>query len=66
VICDLTKFASQWEPENKKSSNGFEKGTCDKEWISRKTAILSRFTTSEKLSIMTSFLSGGEKGMFLH
>nr|CAD7207211.1 unnamed protein product [Timema douglasi] len=30
-------------------------------WALRKSAILSKFTTSEKLSIVTSFLSGGEK-----
>lgn len=30
-------------------------------WSARKSAILSKFTTSEKLSIVTSFLSGGEK-----
>ena len=31
-------------------------------WSARKSAILNKFTTSEKLSIVTSFLSGGEKG----
>lgn len=31
-------------------------------WNVKKTTILSKYTTSEKLSIMTSFLSGGEKG----
>lgn len=30
-------------------------------WSSRKAGILAKFTTSEKLSIVTSFLSGGEK-----
>ncbi|KAJ1532194.1 hypothetical protein ONE63_000815 [Megalurothrips usitatus] len=30
-------------------------------WASRKAGILCKFTTSEKLSIVTSFLSGGEK-----
>ena len=34
-------------------------------WSIKKTGILSKYTTSEKLSIMTSFLSGGEKGEFL-
>jgi hypothetical protein len=34
-------------------------------WAARKSAILNKFTTSEKLSIVTSFLSGGEKGMLL-
>lgn len=31
-------------------------------WSSRKSGILSKFTTSEKLSIVTSFLAEGEKG----
>lgn len=32
-------------------------------WSARKNGILSKFTTSEKLSIVTSFLSDGEKGL---
>lgn len=35
-------------------------------WSSRKAGILAKFTTSEKLSIVTSFLSGGEKGMYMN
>lgn len=31
-------------------------------WQARRTAILNKYTTSEKLSILTSFLPGGEKG----
>ncbi|XP_003704480.1 VPS35 endosomal protein-sorting factor-like isoform X2 [Megachile rotundata] len=30
-------------------------------WLARRATILSKYTTSEKLSIVTSFLSGGEK-----
>ncbi|XP_053987502.1 VPS35 endosomal protein-sorting factor-like isoform X2 [Hylaeus volcanicus] len=30
-------------------------------WATRRTAILNKYTTSEKLSIVTSFLTGGEK-----
>ncbi|KZC14928.1 UPF0505 protein C16orf62 like protein, partial [Dufourea novaeangliae] len=30
-------------------------------WSTRRTAILNKYTTSEKLSIVTSFLTGGEK-----
>ena len=37
------------------SNDGFEP------WSYRKTAILSKYTTSEKLSITTSFLSASEK-----
>lgn len=33
-------------------------------WLARRTAILNKYTTSEKLSIVTSFLPGGEKGIF--
>lgn len=32
-------------------------------WSVRKHAILTKFTTSEKLTIVTSFLSEGEKGI---
>lgn len=31
-------------------------------WGSRRAAILNKYTTLEKLSIVTSFLPGGEKG----
>lgn len=31
-------------------------------WSARRSTILNKYTTSEKLSIVTSFLSGGEKG----
>lgn len=31
------------------------------EWLKHRTAILGKFTTSEKLSITSSFLQGGEK-----
>lgn len=34
-------------------------------WSVRRSAILSKYTTSEKLSIVTSFLPGGEKGILL-
>lgn len=35
-------------------------------WLARRNAILSKYTTSEKLSIVTSFLSGGEKGIYFY
>lgn len=39
------------------------KASVDMEpWSARRNAILSKYTTSEKLSIVTSFLSEGEKG----
>lgn len=42
----------------KKVDNPLE-GSMDS-WHSRRTMILTKFTTSEKLSILTSFLTGGE------
>lgn len=35
-------------------------------WSTRRTAILNKFTTSEKLSLVSSFISGGEKGIYSH
>lgn len=55
----------QWEPvqnERRKSKDSSLDDTVEP-WAARKSAILNKFTTSEKLSIVTSFLSGGEKGM---
>lgn len=34
-----------------------------KAWSSRKTAILNKYITGEKLTIVSSFLPGGEKSM---
>ncbi|XP_065352764.1 VPS35 endosomal protein-sorting factor-like [Cloeon dipterum] len=60
----LSKIAveeANWEqPERRKISDSFEDDVLQ-EWSARKAAILTRFTTSERLSIMTSFLSGGDK-----
>lgn len=39
--------------------------TAEESWSARRTTILNKYTTSEKLSIATSFLPGGEKGIFL-
>lgn len=33
-------------------------------WSSQRISILNKYTTLEKLSIVTSFLPGGEKGSF--
>ncbi|KAE8740858.1 hypothetical protein FOCC_FOCC013650 [Frankliniella occidentalis] len=46
--------------ENVTASAGMDDG-FQESWASRKAGILCKFTTSEKLSIVTSFLSGGEK-----
>lgn len=34
-------------------------------WISQRNNILAKFTTSQKLSIISSFLPEGEKGVYL-
>lgn len=39
-----------------------EEFTPDNDWTSRRSAILSKYTTDEKLSMISSYLSGGEKG----
>lgn len=46
---------------NKKSMDTAEE--LVEPWLARRTTILSKYTTSEKLSIVTSFLPGGEKGI---
>lgn len=48
---------------NKKSMDTAEE--LVEPWLARRTTILNKYTTSEKLSIVTSFLPGGEKGIFL-
>lgn len=54
---DWNKYGSSSIKKNKE-----RKVNIDMEpWANRKSAILSKFTTSEKLSIVTSFLSDGEK-----
>ncbi|XP_054284650.1 VPS35 endosomal protein-sorting factor-like [Macrosteles quadrilineatus] len=50
-----------WDREDKKSSKKVERYSDIEPWAVRKTSILSKFTTSEKLSMVSSFLSGGEK-----
>lgn len=38
-----------------------EKDDVSQEWLKHRTSILNRFTTTENLSITSSFLQGGEK-----
>ncbi|PNF32008.1 hypothetical protein B7P43_G06573 [Cryptotermes secundus] len=60
----LSKMAADmWEPvptDQRKSKDALLDDVIEP-WATRKSAILNKFTTSEKLSIVTSFLSGGEK-----
>uniref|UniRef100_T1JKK3 VPS35 endosomal protein-sorting factor-like n=1 Tax=Strigamia maritima TaxID=126957 RepID=T1JKK3_STRMM len=63
----LSKMASEYTMQERKES--FGKGAISRKstdenfepWCTKKAGILSKYTTSEKLSIATSFLSGGEK-----
>ncbi|KAG1676021.1 UPF0505 protein C16orf62 [Nymphon striatum] len=51
-------------PESKSRTNSekeFESDSNFEPWSVKKSSILNKYTTSEKLSITTSFLSGGEK-----
>jgi len=52
---------NSWDKEDKKVSKKVERYSDIETWAVRKAAILSKFTTSEKLSMVSSFLSGGEK-----
>ncbi|XP_042908545.1 VPS35 endosomal protein-sorting factor-like isoform X2 [Parasteatoda tepidariorum] len=71
-IDPLSQFAASLDPlsqmaeehERAKELSASRKCHLDdsfEPWSSKKVAILSKYTTSEKLSIATSFLSGGEK-----
>lgn len=42
-----------------------EKDNYYKVWNCKRTSILNKYTTGEKLTIISSFLPGGEKSMFL-
>ncbi|XP_076656449.1 VPS35 endosomal protein-sorting factor-like [Halictus rubicundus] len=62
----LSKMAAdEWDYSgNIATTNKKVKDTAEElvePWSARRTAILSKYTTSEKLSIVTSFLTGGEK-----
>lgn len=61
----LSAMASEYSMEERESFGKRSKPVNLEEtfepWNVKKTSILSKYTTSEKLSIMTSFLSGGEK-----
>lgn len=43
-------------------SSPSEESTPEDDWSSRRSAILSKYTTDEKLSMISSYFSGGEKG----
>ncbi|XP_076459289.1 VPS35 endosomal protein-sorting factor-like [Babylonia areolata] len=68
----LSRFAAEAEPVNKARSDSEKKKDKDaisadgldesfEPWSTKKTSILAKFTTSEKLSITTSFLSASDK-----
>ncbi|KYQ47400.1 UPF0505 protein C16orf62 like protein, partial [Trachymyrmex zeteki] len=61
----LSKMAAdEWDYSNVAPTGKKSKDTAEElvePWSVRRSAILSKYTTSEKLSIVTSFLPGGEK-----
>nr|SVE76887.1 EOG090X02HV [Daphnia lumholtzi]SVE78113.1 EOG090X02HV [Daphnia lumholtzi] len=59
----LNQFVSKDEIEGPDipATNVNQKSAAAQEWLNHRTTILSKFTTSEKLSIKSSFLQGGEK-----
>ncbi|KYN21342.1 UPF0505 protein C16orf62 like protein [Trachymyrmex cornetzi] len=61
----LSKMAAdEWDYSNVAPAGKKSKDTAEElvePWSVRRSAILSKYTTSEKLSIVTSFLPGGEK-----
>ena len=63
----LSQFSSakdDEEGENMKTISTKQEKKMDEvsqEWLKHRTTILSKFTTTEKLSITSSFLQGGEK-----
>lgn len=61
----LSQFVSKDEVEGAgiHSTTTNQKDGAAQEWLKHRTTILSKFTTSEKLSIKSSFLQGGEKCM---
>ncbi|XP_076674334.1 VPS35 endosomal protein-sorting factor-like isoform X1 [Andrena cerasifolii] len=59
MAADEWHFSSNIAIVGKKSKDTAEE--LVEPWQARRTAILNKYTTSEKLSILTSFLPGGEK-----
>nr|SVE72817.1 EOG090X02HV [Ceriodaphnia reticulata] len=59
----LSQFVSKDEVDEVENYSVMKSQTDDvpQEWLKHRTAILGKFTTSEKLSITSSFLQGGEK-----
>nr|SVE92271.1 EOG090X02HV [Megafenestra aurita] len=58
----LSQFSSKDEVEGEVyPTETSQNEDVSQEWLKHRTAILSKFTTSEKLSITSSFLQGGEK-----
>lgn len=61
----LSQFAGKEELEDAYRNEAENHSEISEEWLKQRTDILSRFTTSEKLSITSSFLQGGEKCRYL-
>lgn len=57
----LSQFASNDEVNEARTTTTDQGEDVTQEWLKHRTAILGKFTTTEKLSITSSFLQGGEK-----
>ncbi|KAI5736076.1 hypothetical protein M8J77_026343 [Diaphorina citri] len=57
-IDPLTQFTQEGSMTDNSPT---EESTPDNDWTSRRSAILNKYTTDEKLSMISSYLSGGEK-----
>ena len=57
----LSQFAAKDDLDLEDKTESWKTDEISNEWLKQRTDILSRFTTSEKLSITSSFLQGGEK-----
>lgn len=59
---DLLISYQQWDGGGSKKKQEIALDDSLEPWDMRRSAILSKFTTSDKLSMVSSYLSGGEKG----
>lgn len=64
-----TDDSLQWDYSSNATSVGKKSKDVSEDlaepWQARRSAILAKYITSEKLSIVTSFLPGGEKGFII-
>jgi hypothetical protein len=61
-FCGNSLFQSRESRDSRPDKKLSEQKSEVEPWAGKKAGILSKYTTSEKISIVTSFLSDGEKG----